>query len=676
MWLLELSKVLAVVGTLGAWSALSERDAPLPSADRSGRSLKNSEPSAAREASEFADLPMAAHPPRVVDYTLRATLDPVVHTLHGEGSITWKNVASQPVRELWMHLYLNAFKNQSSVFMRAPVGGFRGSALPREWGTIDVRKLTWVDGAARFELAPGIQLHRPDDLDETDALIPLPRPVAAGETITLEVEWDDKLPSIVERTGFDGSFHMVAQWFPKLAKLEEDGTFAHFPFHHLGEFYADYGQYDVTLDVPEGYVIGATGTATETRVANGRRIERHVQDDVHDFAWTAWDKFETRRETIDGVACTILYPHGYESHAERELAAIRFGLPHFGRNYGKYPYPLLTIVHPPASAPEAGGMEYPTLITTGGESYIPNGFNLIELVTLHEFGHQYFYGLLASHETQWPFLDEGLNSYAEARAMAEWKGAGSLVDLFGLTIGDAEGNAGRAGRYVHDDRIAQPAYAFGSGSSYGSLVYSRTATLLETLRRVYGDKPMRRAMAAYTRKFRFQHPAPQDLLDTFQRELGHEAGEVLRTALFDKGWVDFRVEAIGSYAQREPAGIFDREGKRSTSAPEPAVPGRYSGWVLVQRRGTLRLPVDIELVAEDGTKTRVAWDGSADSLRVPYEGSSPLRAAVIDPESRALLDQNPENNFATVAGTNGGGAPRTLERATYWAELLMGVLAP
>ncbi|MDB4937303.1 MAG: Aminopeptidase [Labilithrix sp.] len=623
-----------------------------------------------------SDVPMAEHAARVVDYTLRATLDPALHTVHGEGSIAWTNVSSQPVTQLWMHLYLNAFKNQSSVFMRAPIGGFRGSTLPKEWGTIDVRKLTWNDGATQHDLWAKVQLRRGTDEDETDAAIPLPRAVAPGETIALDVVWDDKLPSIVERTGFDGSFHMIAQWFPKLAKIEQDGTFAHFPFQHLGEFYADYGKYDVTLDVPEAFIVGATGVVTESRVEAGRRIERHVQDDIHDFAWTAWDEFQTRKETIDGVACTILYPPGYEGHAERELATMRFALPHYGARYGKYPYPLLTLVHPPASAPEAGGMEYPTLITTGGGSYIVNGVNLIELVTIHEFGHQYFYGLIASHETQWPFMDEGLNSFAEAEAMAAWKGPSNFIDLLGVSVGDSEGHAERARHFAHDDRVAQPAYAFGTGTSYGALVYSRTATILETLRRVYGEEAMQKTMGAYARRFRFQHPVPRDLVETFQREMGNEAGEVLRDALFDKGWIDFKVEAISSHAVRVAAGIFDRDGKRATTPPDRGSSGKYEGWVLVNRRGTLHLPVEVELISEDGARTRVPWDGSTDSIRIPYAGTSALRAAVVDPDQRVLLDEDPENDFATAAGHSGGGAPRTLERSTYWAELVLGAIAP
>jgi hypothetical protein len=654
--------VVALFGSLRTVRSAEARELP-------GAGAANDEPIA-------ADVAMAAHPARVVDYTLRAKLDPTLHIVHGEGTIAWTNVSTQPVTQLWMHLYLNAFKNQSSVFMRAPIGGFRGSTVPKEWGTIDVRKLTWNDAAEKHDLWAKVQLRRGDDEDETDASIPLPRAVAPGETIALDMEWDDKLPAIVERTGFDGSFHMVAQWFPKIAKIEQDGTFAHFPFHHLGEFYADYGKYDVTVDVPEAFVVGATGVVTESRVEAGRRIERHVQDDIHDFAWTAWDKFQTRKETIDGVACTILYPPGYDDHAERELATMRFALPHYGARYGKYPYPLLTLVHPPASAPEAGGMEYPTLITTGGSSYVPNGVHLIELVTIHEFGHQYFYGLLASHETQWPFLDEGLNSFAEAEAMAAWKGRGSLIELLGLRVGDAEGHAERARHFAHDDRVAQPAYAFGTGSSYGALVYSRTATILETLRRVYGDKAMQRTMGVYTRRFRFQHPVPHDLVETFQHEMGNEAGEVLRDALFDKGWIDFKVEAMSSHPLRAAAGIFDRDGKRATTPPDRGTSGKYEGWVLVNRRGTLHMPVEVELLSEDGSRTRVPWDGTTDSVRIPYAGSSALRAAIVDPEQRVLLDEDPENDFATAPGHAGGGAPRTLERATYWSELVVGAIAP
>lgn len=631
---------------------------------------------AAIPAPSAADVPMREHPDEVASYTLRASLDPAAHTVHGSGTIVWKNVSQKPVSELWLHLYLNAFKNQSSVFMRTPVGGFRGTTIPKEWGTIDVRKLVLVTETERNDLKTLLELRRPGDEDETDARVPLPREVAPGQAITLEMEWDDKLPSVVERTGFDGSFHMVAQWFPKIAKLEGDGTFAHFPFHHLGEFYADYGTYDVTIDVPSAFTIGATGPTVEAKEENGRRIERHVQKDVHDFAWTAFDKWLEKKERITDVDVRILYPPGYEDDADRELATMRFALPHFGARYGKYPYGVLTMVHPPATASEAGGMEYPTLITTGGDAWLPKGLRFPELVTIHEFGHQYFYGLLASNEVKWPFLDEGLNSYAEEEAMQAWKGAGGAVDLLGLTLGGAEAHAVRASVYEHDDRVAQPAYAFATGGSYGALVYSRTATILETLRRVFGDSAMQRTLGTYARRFRFTHPTPDDLVATFRTEMGDRAADALRVALFDKGWVDFTILATSSHEAHAPAGIFDREGRRETVASEKTKTGRYEGWVLVSRRGTISLPVDVELVAEDGTRTRVPWDGMTENVRIPYSGSSPLVSAIVDPDEKILLDDKPENDFTTAWGRPSAGAPRTLERATFWSAVLLQGIAP
>lgn len=615
-------------------------------------------------------------PEHVASYTLRASLDPFKHTVHGEGTLTWKNASRAPVKELWFHLYLNAFKNQSSNFLRAPIGGFRGAVVPTDWGTIDVKRLTLRDGDTPHELWPLAELSRPGDPDETDARVPLPRDVAPGETITLTMEWDDKLPQIVERTGYDGRFHLVGQWFPKIAKLESDGHFAHFPFHHLGEFYADFGAYDVTIDVPEAFIVGATGPVTESRVEGGRRIERHVQADVHDFAFTAWDAFRRRDESIDGIAVSVLFPPGYEDLAERELATLRFAIPHYADRYGRYPYPVLTVVHPPDTAPEAGGMEYPTLITTGGPSWTPRGILSVEIVTIHEFGHQYFYGMFASDEVTWPFLDEGLNSYAEAEALTKWRGAGSMAKLFDLELGDPEGHAFSGNPAARDARVAQPAHAFTTGAHYGALVYGRASTILETLQRVYGEAPMRAALRAYAARARFKHPTPDDLLAVAREHLGERASANLRTALFEKGWVDYAVTAVASSPSHPPAGLYDHDGKRETVTRAKGTSDSHEGWVLVTRRGTLSFPVEVDLVFEDGSRKRETWDGEGESVRIPFRGPSALRAAVVDPQEKILLDEERENDHATVRFARRTGARHTFERATYWAGLLLGAIAP
>lgn len=622
------------------------------------------------------DASLPEHAEDVVDYTLRAELEPKDHTVHGEGTITWRNTSSTAVSEVWVHLYLNAFKNERSTFMREPMSGFRGSASSIDWGTIDVRKFA-LDG---MDLWPNADKTggRPGDEDETDVRVPLPHEVPPGGAVTFDVVWDDKLPSIVERTGYHGSFHMIAQWFPKIARLEPDGRWAHFPFHHLAEFYSDYGTYDVTLEAPKSFVIGATGNVVESHDEDKLHVERHVQADVHDFAWTAYDEFQERDENVGGVRVRILYPRGYSYAAKRELETIRFGLPHFGERYGRYPYPILTLVHPPSGADEAGGMEYPTLITTGGPWYGPPGIDFLELVTLHEMGHQWFYGMLGSDEVTWPFLDEGLNSYAEQEGMRAWKGEGNVVHLMGLDVDDGELDGAWPGARVHDAPVAQPAFAFPTGGHYAALVYERTAALFETVDRVYGKDKGARAMGRYARRCRFHHPTPEDLLASYEEVLGPEVRAMLEEALFHEGWVNFRVEGVHSSQVTSPLGIFDRDGKRETvkdHAGENSGPD-YDGWVLVARQGTLVMPVTVELTLENGEKQRLGWDGKDHTARLPFHGHSNIAFAVVDPDHAVLVDQDRLDDFMRASSAKPPSGRRVIERLFYAAQLLFGTVVP
>jgi hypothetical protein len=620
--------------------ALSRADAPQTPPDPAPAAT--AEP---RPVSAVSSAALPAHADDVVDYTLHAKLDPDAHTVAGTGTIHFRNASTQPVRELWLHLYLNAFKNDRSDFLRERVGG-RGSLHPESSGSIDLRRfaIREADGTST-NLLPRIELHRQGDEDETDARVPLPRDLPPGASLDIDVTFDDKLPIVVERTGYRDHFHMVGQWFPKIARLEPDGTWAHFPFHHLAEFYADFGTYDVTIDVPAAYTIGATGPAVATRVEQGRRIERHVQGDVHDFAWTAWDRWRTKRAAIEGVEVTVLYPPGFDDVAARDLEALRFALPYESARYGPYPYQVLTLVHPQDDASEAGGMEYPTLITSDGPWLTPRQLLVPEIVTVHELGHQWFYGLVATNEASWPFLDEGINQFAETDAMARWRGAGSAADLWGLEVGDDAIQAVASNRAVQDEPVAQAAAAFSSGANYGRLVYSRTAAVLDTLARVYGEDAVVATLGEYARRFRFQHPGPDQLLAVFAETMGPEVAATLRTALFDKGWVDYAVDDV------------------------------RDGSVLVRRRGTLSFPVDVELAFEDGSTLRERWDGAGESKRIATSGASALRAAVVDPDRRVTIDANLENN-AGAAPDRAYGAPRTLERVPYWMQLAVQAVSP
>jgi peptidase M1-like protein len=611
-----------------------------------------------------------SRPRHVASYTLSAKLDAVEHRVSAHGSILFVNYTEHALNELYFHLYMNAFKNDESLFLRSPFGAGRSGQHGDKWGYIDIKRLYARESAS--ELWPGHSPKSPgDDDDETDVRVPLPTPLGAGQSLTLDVEFAVKLPQIVERTGYAENYHFVAQWFPKLAQLLPDGQFNHFAFHPQSEFAADFGAYDVTLDVPAGDVVGATGSCRPAPAPPGRRALRCLADDVHDFAWTSWASFRESRERVGSVDVRVLVPPGHERNAAIELDTVRFGLQNFGARFGQYPYPTLTVVHPPEAAADSGGMEYPTLITTGGPWYTPwSGARAIEAVTIHELGHQWFYGLFASDEHRFPFLDEGLNSYAEHSALAARYGAGSAFSGFGLQISNEALSRAIAAARGADEPIAQGAGDFFSFRSLGAIVYSRTACVMSTLERVYGKPNLDLALQDYASIARFRAPEPEQLLDAVRGRLGDAAARNLERALFGRASVDYLVRDLQSAESDPHAGVFDEaSGRRTIPRSEVRPAARYVGRAVVLRHGALELPVQIELRLEDGRRELRSWNGEGTRYIVSYEGSSRLVGVTVDPEHRVLLDDDLTNN---AAAREDQGAPRSLERLLYAAELLLG----
>jgi hypothetical protein len=627
------------------------------------------------KAPESAWPELAQAATKVASYEIAAKLDAEHHRIAGRETIHFVNRSSAVLNELWFHLYLNAFKNDKTLFLRSPFGAGRSGDKAHEYGYVDVKKLTRVAGDGR-DLWPERDRHSPGDPeDETDLRVPLTPPLEPGQTLDLELEFEDQLPELVERTGFLGSFHFVGQWFPKLARLLPNGTFAHFAFHAQSEFYADFGDYDVSLDVPRGFTVGATGSRVHETEAQGRRKLDYHAENVHDFAWTAWDHFETRSERIAGTQVSVLYPPHQRQNAEVELDSVRFALPHFNALYGAYPYPTLTLVHPPEAAANAGGMEYPTLITTGGPWYGSyGGGHFLDVVTTHELGHQWFYGLLASNEHTEPFLDEGFNSYAEAEALESRYGAGSVFGAFGFSVSSTALNRLFSAARGEDEKINQGAGEFATFRSMGALVYSRTAIVLSTLARVYGSQRINHALGVYTRKFRFQHPTAADFLGVMQSELDGQAVTALTQALSDRATVDYLVREISNAPISAAAGVFDGPSGREQKKPEaPHQAAEYASRVVVYRHGTLQFPVQIALGFEDGTKQLRRWDGSGFTFNVDNVGPSRLVSVNVDPEQRILLDDDRSNNWLS---TEPSSTALCRERALYAAQLLLGALGP
>src|SRR5437773_1976339 len=261
-----------------------------------------------------------------------------------------------------------------------------------------------------------------NDADQTVMAVPLPQPIGPGGAATIQIAWTAHVPRTFARTGVIGSFYFIAQWFPKLGVLKDGGWNCH-QFHASTEFFSDYGSYDVSLTVPRGWIVGATGVERERRDADGGTTHHYYQDDVHDFAWTTSPDLVERtaqftHPTLPPVAMRLLLQPEHLAQADRHFDATRTTLKYYGEWYGPYPYGHITIVDP-AFQSGAGGMAYPTLFTAGTRWLAPAHVTTPEAVTVHEAGHQFWYGIVGNNEFEDAWMDEGFNTFSTARAIAQ-----------------------------------------------------------------------------------------------------------------------------------------------------------------------------------------------------------------------------------------------------------------
>lgn len=565
---------------------------------------------------------------RVASYRIAARLDPERHTVSGTAKVIWTNPSISPTSELYLHTYMNAFASLKTRFMRLAYNGRNAGATLSKYGNIAIRRLVAVSHGD-VDLLPWLDRHSPSDPDDaTDLRVALPFEVAPEATLVLEVEFETTLPSLFERAGFSRNFHAVAQWFPKLARRDRKGEWHHFAYDAVAEFSSDFGDYDVTLMLPRQYLVAAPGAPTTSTLEGEERIERYCSDDVHDFAWFAWDQFVVSESQEGSILLRHFASRDQNHNALATLDTARWGLRYYGSLYSAYPYPALTIVHPPDDARGASGMEYPQLITTGGPWYLRYlGFHSLDVVTLHELAHQWFYAVVASDEQRWPVLDEGLASWAEVDALKSRYGSASVLESPFLHLSEAAFRRVLARSASRRGPLASSAVAFGDFDRIAAQVYARFPTLLETISRVYAPATLRQALRAYVEAHRFSHPDPFDFLDSVQPHLPQAATAALKTALFENGWVDYAVRRIDT---------------------SPSTRGGYANRVLLERRGNFDFPVQLEVEFADGHVTRRHLESVGAVSWVEWHHVSPLVSATLDPDHQITIDDDLSNQTLRV----------------------------
>jgi hypothetical protein len=603
---------------------------------------------------------------RVVAYQIDARLNPANKTVDATETLTYRNLTGQPQQTFPFHLYLNAFQPQSTFMTEVRRGGTRGTGPdqgwdPKHYGSIEIRSLA-VDGMG--DLTRQLQFTQPDDHnadDHTVVQVTLPKPVAPNADVTFRIVFHDQLPEVVERTGYKRDFYMIGQWFPKVGVWWKGAWNCH-QFHSTSEFFADFGTFDVKVTVPRNYLTGAAGDlVSQEDNPDGTKTLRYRSEDVHDFSWTASPEFTDVEDSWEGSAGTVkihlLTSPGHLKQAQRYIDCVKGTLEMFQRWYGVYPYDRITVVDPPEGGSDAGGMEYPTLITGDSGWFVPDGLKLIELVTEHEFGHQYWYGMVATNEFEEAWLDEGINSYTEAKVMDALYGKGrSAIDIAGATIDDAGTQRLSYLGVADTDPLTHFAYQFISSSAYDGITYGKTATVLLTLEGIIGEDTMRNAMHTYFERYKFTHPTGTDFLKTIEDVSGQDLSWYFDQAVSGTNVLDYEVLTIRSdradwYVKNPP--------------PEKKGQTTYRDQVLVHRKGDFIFPTETEVRFDNGETVREKWDGRDRWVRYEYVKKAKVVSAEVDPDHKVRLDKDFFNNSQTADANN----KATNKLAIYWMFL-------
>ncbi|WNQ11065.1 M1 family metallopeptidase [Paenibacillus aurantius] len=563
---------------------------------------------------------------RVVEYHISVALHPEEKRLLGTQSLTWQNAGSKPVSELYFHLYPNAFESPKTTFNKESGGKLRQDE--RKADSTGSMELTSIKTTQGEDLSTRMEYVRPDDgngSDRTLVKIPLLQPVPPGGKITVLMDYTVRMPAVYARMGYAEDFYMAGQWFPKVAVYETAGTRGRseegwnlHQYHGNSEFYSDFGIYDVKIKVPAAFTVAATGFPTKpASEENGVKTYRFYADDVHDFAWAASPRFVYYEEAfsspnVPGVRIKLYLDPKHKDLKNRYLQAAKKSLTRYSEWYGQYPYDTLSIVVPPESGNGAGGMEYPTLVTAWGAADEKPSLEL-ERVVVHEIGHQFFYGMVASNEFEEAWLDEGFTSYAEDKVMEKEYGVKSNLPL-------------EAGYVTTPKPLKLFSWDFGSHHEYADNVYTRAKLVLYAIEQKAGPEVMNRIMKTYFQRWKFKHPSTEDFQKTVEDVTKTGWGEFFDQYVYNGLMADYSVDSI-----------------RTKHAPDGG--SGYVSEVLIRKRGGQVSPVPIHFHFLDGTVQVKDWDSQANEVLYKLQHTAPVDWVAIDPEHRLILENKHINNF-------------------------------
>jgi hypothetical protein len=525
------------------------------------------------------------------DYRITATLDSANNVLHGKETIHYTNNSPDALPYLWLFVEQNicAPTSITNVLNQPPLvfgdesfdfscGGYSGRP------TLESAKVNGVD-AKRTNYG-------------TTMRIDLAKPLPAGASLNLDFVWHFTVPEQgVGRMGRDGSLYEIAQWYPRVAVYDDVRGWNHEPYIGAGEFYLEYGDFDVSLTVPASYIVAATGelmnprevlTDTEqkllalarardsvfsiiprdiagnpqrTRPGNHPFTWHYSAKNVRDFAWAASPNWIWEASNVDGMLVETLYRPSADKWTEAHKMA-RGAIKYFSEQWYRYPYSHITTVEGPIA-----GMEYPMLTFVANNS----SREVQQWALAHETGHQWFPMIVGSNERLYPWMDEGFNTFIDLHNAALYFAGtpyGDTIEVNALHMAAEHSKPGEEQPLITNPTEVHDLMWVG---------YQKPALMLQTLRfEVLGKDRFDGAFRDYIRTWAFKHPTPADFFRLMRDASGMELDWFWRDWVFTTARLDQAVDSVTT----------DSSGNAK---------------VFLTSRGTMVMPVELKITFHDGT---------------------------------------------------------------------------
>jgi hypothetical protein len=599
-----------------------------------------------------------------VDYTIEASLDTATSVVTGRERVVLRNNSPEAMRDILFRLDQNIFaQNEPRLTSVSEItSGMTVTSLTVDGQTVDLTTPA-ARGAGDLPRRTG-PLTAPLGLDfnTTSARVLLSRPIAAHDSATLEIAWHFAVPLISSGRGLRmgrsaDTLYQVAQWYPRVAVYDDYKGWDTDPYLGNAEFYNNFGHFDVTYDVPAGWIVGSTGVlqnpddvltqAERDRLARaldsdaqihiaapdslgpgrstaaGARLQWHfVADSVADVAWAtsrsyAWD---ATRAAIPGkgyVPVYVLYLPGHEAapqHFDSVGARVRHALQFYSQLWMPYAFPRMTV----ADGPELG-MEYPM--------FIMSGLGAAD----HETGHEWWPMMVGVNETWWGFMDEGFNQYMNILSADDLnhRAPDAGLDGQGQSYGRISGNE-REPPLMWDENYAGPMYSFAA--------YGKAPMMLSMLGGIVGDSAVWRAHSAYARTWRFKHPTPWDYAFFMSNALHRDLGWFWYYWLWTTESVDGSIQNVTTHGAHTVVTVR-QDGEMPSPvvldvdfAPGgPAITPMKNGVMVDSTTAEVTFPVDV-------------WFGGSRTFDADLHfGRRRITKITLDPHGR-FPDHNPRDN--------------------------------